>query len=94
MPDGGRAPVMPTFKVWDSEDGSDMAEGDAKPIEASDAVEAARSYAEGDGDGNADGIYFDGNHRDLLVAAADGSIVCVRVRAEMSPTYYAQEIQG
>jgi hypothetical protein len=85
---------MPTFKVYNLEGGFNLADAAAKPIEAADAEEAARSYAEGDGDGNADGIYFDGNHRDLLVAAEDGAITCVRVHAVVSPTYYTKVIDG
>lgn len=76
---------MKKFYVWDERDSS--REG-ASEIEAVTAEFAAMSYAEDDGDGMADGIYFD-RAVPVIVEHEDGTRERFEVSAEPSVDFYA-----
>lgn len=64
---------MPIYKVWDEVNGD---EDGAEEIEAYDAEDAAKEYAENDNDGFNDGLYHDGG--EALSSINDGHPIMVR----------------
>jgi len=75
---------MATFRVWDELNGSRET---AHNIEARDAETAAVVFAEGDYDGQSDGLYQRGT-QPIMVEDADGHVTRCGVYAEWEPVFF------
>lgn len=78
------------YKVWSPDHGS--VEDDATEIEAADAEDAAKEWAERDDCNSADYLIVRGNDALVHVRAPDGSLHRFMVSGESVPVYRARAL--